>query len=174
MYPLNIQDDLILIKDIKPGDLYHVFRWYNLSDEFKFATGIETKVTFKTLSTMYMEIVEKKDEFFAGIYIERGSKIIGLLKGRFSLGKNNVLWLSVLIIDPAFQNMGYGSKCVNLLLKDLKIRMNINTVFVAVVEENVKGKAFWVKQGFLTAKKMVKSINQNTRPQRISIMRKNI
>ncbi len=173
MVNLNIQNNVVCFRDIKFKDLTKVLGWYNKVDEFKFATGIDFPIDLDTLKQKYSEVLISKNEFFVGIY-SQNEEMIGILKGSIKHEKENVMWISSIVIDPSFQNRGYGSQSVDLLLSHLKDRNSINEVYLAVIEENTQGKAFWIKQNFIELRRIQNHLKLQDKPQNIIIMYKKL
>jgi RimJ/RimL family protein N-acetyltransferase len=92
--------------------------------------------------------VEKPDHFFTGIFTVTG-ELIGVLKGQIRSGRDCMAWINTLIIDPAFQNKGYGTKVVKLFINYVKWKSNISKVYLSVAENNVGGYRFWSRLGFV-------------------------
>lgn len=174
MHSLNIQNNVVYFRDIKLKDLAKVLIWYNKVDEFKFATGIDFPITLEILKQKYAEVVISQNEFFVGIYSCKKEEMIGILKGNLKFETGNIMWISSIVIDPAFQNMGYGTETVNLLINYVKLKSKVNEVYLAVIEDNIQGRTFWQKQDFKILRKINNHIKLNDKPQNVIIMYKNI
>jgi RimJ/RimL family protein N-acetyltransferase len=174
MLTLNIQNNVVYFRDIKLKDLTKVLTWYNKVDEFKFATGIDHPITFEVLKQKYAEVLISENEFFVGIYTCKEEEMIGILKGNLKLEAGNIMWISSIVIDPAFQNMGYGTETVNLLINYVKLNNKINEVYLAVIEDNLQGRTFWLKQDFQVLRKISNHIKLQDKSQNVIIMFKNI
>lgn len=173
MVSLNIQNDVVYFRDVKFNDLPKVLGWYNKVDDFKFATGIDFPIELETLEQKYSKVVISKNDFFVGIY-NADEEMIGILKGSIKHEKENVMWVSSIVIDPSFQNRGYGSQSVELLFSHLKGSNNINEVFLAVIEDNILGKAFWQKHNFTELRKIQNHVKLQHKPQNVIIMHKKL
>lgn len=200
MYQLNAERGGICFKDIQREDLPEILRWYNDTQEFEFATGVDAPISLDKLAESFEGIASSGKDFFAGIYSVENGEMIGFLKGalkekpepetgeksakktgggneggfgkdptclwgyggeraRGSEGKHekNInwnVWLSILAIKPAYRNKGYGGKAVELLLDCLKENVGVKEAYLAVVEENFKGRAFWARKGFEEIKRL--------------------
>ncbi len=174
MFTLNIQNSLIYFRDIKLSDLHKVLEWYNKVDDFKFATGIDFPITLEVLKQKYAEVVISKNEFFVGVYSSREQNMIGLLKGNLKHELENIMWISSIVIDPAYQNKGLGRESVNLLIRYLQKNNGINEVYLAVIEDNIQGRIFWEKQGFTELRKMQNHLKLHDKPQNVIIMFRNL
>lgn len=146
MYIVSTHTEDIYLKNINPANYKIILDWYNTED-FKYATGIEGTVTLHQLAVLYTKILHTPDHFFAGIFAVTG-EIIGILKGQIKYGRDCVLWINTVIVDPDFQSKGYGSKAVKLFMDYTKKKSNISRVYLAVAECNVVGCRFWSKLGF--------------------------
>lgn len=174
MFPLNIQNDIIYFRDIKPKQLPQILDWYNNIDDFRFATGLDTPISMEILLRKYSEAAISSDEFFTGIYIRQELRMVGILKGRLHNRNKGTIWINSIAIDPDYQCRGYGSISIGLLLKYLKTHINAKSVFLSVIEENTRGIAFWLNQGFRKVKKIEDYIKLQERGQNVIIMRKDL
>ena len=174
MYSLEIENEEIYFKNIRPGDLPVVLEWYNRTDDFKYATGVDTPMTLEDLAGKYAEVAISCNEFFAGIYTKKQDMMIGLLKGSLKYKRKDAVWIRSIVIDTSHQNMGYGSLTVALLLKHLKTASNIENAYLAVLEENIKGRAFWSKNGFSEMRRVDNHLYLQDKRRNIIIMYKKI
>lgn len=172
MLSLNIQAQNINFKDIKFEHLPQILNWYNKIDDFKFATGIDHPMTLEMLIWKYSEMSNCTNEFFVGIYCPYEQKMIGILKGRLEFENNYSVWISSIVIDSLYQNKGYGSVAINVLLDHLKRFNNIRDAYLAVVEVNNHGICFWNKNNFCKVKKIQNHIKLQNKQQNIIIMHK--
>jgi ribosomal protein S18 acetylase RimI-like enzyme len=173
MLSLNIQNDIVYFKDIKPEHLPKILDWYNKVDDFKFATGIDKAITLDALIRKYAEVAICSEEFFAGIFLKEEEKMIGIIKGRLDHENKNSVWISSIVIDPAYQNKGYGKSAVNLLLRKLEQSCKIESAFLSVIEENTQGRRFWASQNFKEMRRIENHIKLQDKQQNIIIMCKN-
>lgn len=172
MVNLNIQNDAVCFRDIKFKDLPKILGWYNKVDDFKFATGIDFPIELEVLKQKYSEVVISKNEFFVGIY--DSGEMIGILKGSIKHEKENIMWIRSIVIESSLQNRGYGSQSINLLLRHMKERNNITEVYLAVIEDNIQGKAFWRKHNFAELRKIQNHLKLQDKPQNVVIMYKKL
>jgi len=96
--------------------------------------------------------------------------MIGILKGSFQKENNGSIWINSIIIDPVYQNMGYGGMVLNLVLNHFRDKKGIRNAYLAVVEDNAKGRAFWEKHGFREIKTMEKHLKLKGRYRNVIIM----
>ncbi|HHV59870.1 MAG TPA: N-acetyltransferase [Clostridiaceae bacterium] len=145
---ISLENEAIRIFSLKESHLSILLRLYNKFEEFKFATGFVEKVDFKDICRIYAEAVNDKHSFFAGICPKDGSRIIGLIKGAVRGAVKKVLWINTLLVDTDFQNKGYGTMSLNLILEYFYNAFGIQDIFVSVIKSNAKGLNFWVNKGF--------------------------
>ncbi|MCR4435850.1 MAG: GNAT family N-acetyltransferase [Clostridiales bacterium] len=175
MLSLNIQNDVILFRDVQLEYLPQILEWYNKIDEYKFATGIDKPITLEKLTQKYSEVAICSNEFFVGIYTKARGDLIGILKGSIRHeNKRYSVWISSIVIDTQYQDQGYGSEAVNLLLSHVKAARGIRNAYVAVIENNPRGMAFWLKHGFKELKRIPNHIRLDNQDQNVIIMRKRI
>ncbi len=170
MFPLNFNNDRIYFKDIKIEHLPQILKWYNKTEEFKYATGIDTEITIDDLTRKYAETAICSKEFFAGIYNSEDNMMIGIIKGNVKYEDSDAVWISSIVIDTSFQDCGYGTSAVNLLLNYLGTKHGTKTAYLAVVEENLQGRTFWKRLGFTEMRVMQGRYKLNDRRQNVIIM----
>jgi len=174
MFTLNIKNRNVLLKDIKPEQLPLLLKWYNNIEDFSYATGIDTPITMEKLACKYAEVAICSNEFFAGIYLVDEKKMIGIVKGSLKHKEKNSVWISSIVIDAQYQRKGYGRETITLLLDFLKTNNGIKDALLSVIEDNLKGRAFWRRLGFSELKEMENHIRLHNTLQNVIIMHKHI
>jgi len=174
MHSLNIQNDIVYFRDIKPEHLPMILKWYNKVDDFKFATGIDTPMTLEKLTGKYAEVAICVNEFFVGIYSKNESRMIGILKGRLEYKNKYAVWISSIVIDSNLQKKGYGTASVNLLLNVLKTNQNVQDAYLAVIEDNEQGRMFWNKLKFKELRRIENHLKLQNKPQNVIVMHKQV
>jgi RimJ/RimL family protein N-acetyltransferase len=170
MFSLNIQGDSVYFRDIKPEHLPQILNWYNKIEDFKFATGIDQPMTIEMLTQKYAEISICTNEFFVGIYSYVENKMIGILKGRLEYENKNTVWISSIVIDLVYQNKGYGSLSIRILIEHLKLYSKIKEAYLAVIEVNEQGRRFWSKNCFNEVRRIHNHIRLQNKQQNVIIM----
>lgn len=173
MYSLEIQNDDVYLKNIRFHDLERILEWYNRVDDFQYATGVDSCMTLDMLTQRYMSAASSSNDFFVGIY-NRESTMVGILKGRIQSKGRPALWISCIAIDSLHQNKGYGRAAVNLMLDHFKAVRGIQTAYLAVVEDNLHGRAFWAGQKFKILKKIDKHVRIQGKTHNVIIMFKTL
>lgn len=149
MFHFEISEKNILIRNLKVCELSKIHEWYNITNEYKYATGIDKAVSIDFIKEKYLEAAICKNEFFAGIFLDN-INLIGVIKGNIRHGQNGILWINSFIIESSFRKKRIGTCALELLLQYFKYNKNINTVFISVLKENDVGVLFWKKQMFMT------------------------
>lgn len=170
MLSLNIQEDTVYFRDIKLEHLPQILNWYNKIDDFKFATGIDQPMTIDMLIQKYAEVAICANEFFVGVYSHIEKKMVGILKGRLEYENKYSVWISSIVIDSAYQNKGYGSLSIQILLKHLKYYNKIKEAYLAVIEVNEQGRRFWCKNCFNEVRRIQNHIKLQNKHQNVIIM----
>ena len=170
MLSLNIQAQTVYFKDIKLEHLPQILKWYNKIDDFKFATGIDQPMTIEMLTEKYAEVSICTNEFFVGIYCATHHQMIGILKGRLEYENKHSVWISSLVIDLLYQNKGYGSVAIKMLLDHFKDFNQIKDAYLAVIEVNEQGIGFWHKNSFTEVRKIKNHIKLQNKQQNVIIM----
>lgn len=171
MFSLNISNDEIYFRNAKLTQIQKLHKWYNRIDEYKFATGVNSQISFDDMLKEYFNILSSKEEFFAAVY-NLSNEMVGILKGRFILNKK-VVWIKVLIIKTQFQGRGYGKKAVDLLL-DYFIKKDVKNIYLTVAKQNKMAYNFWIKQGFGEVKEIKKYINLSEENFKLLVWQKDI
>ncbi|MFZ5986278.1 MAG: GNAT family N-acetyltransferase [Bacillota bacterium] len=174
MYPLNINSKVIYFRDLKISHLPKILKWYNNIDEFRFATGIDKPISFSEMTKKYFESLLCTTEFFVGIYKNFSTEMIGILKGQFILTPQKAVWISSIMIDPDYQGRGLGREAINLLIQHLRTNSEVKELYLAVAENNIKGKLFWKRQDFKELKRIDNCLHLQNQPQNIIVMYRSI
>lgn len=138
-------------------DMKTLERWYCMPDCFGYATG------FKNFSETIRKLKEPDvaPTFNFMIYNGETKEPIGFIYGYIkNIDKNAVLWISTLLIEPAFQNRGFGSRAINKLLNLVKSEYGDLICIVAVSYKNEQGLSFWEKAGFSHDPELEQSLHQ--------------
>ena len=170
MLAINARNDYIYFKDIKPDFLPQLLNWYNRVSEFKFATGIDAPITIETLTEKYVEAAICSNEFFTSIHLCKDNTLIGILKGSIGYNEKKAVWISSIIIDTEFQNKGFGTKTILLLFDFFTVNFGINSAYLAVIEKNIQGMAFWTKLLFKKVRRYNGHFMMEYNNQNVSIM----
>jgi len=170
MFPLNIRNDEISFFDIKLEHLPLILEWYNKVDDFKFATGLDAPISLAELTRRYAEVAVCGSEFFVGIYSFAEKRMVGILKGSVGLTHKDAVWIGSIVIGTGFQKRGFGSLAVKMLLQHMKNSCRIREAYLAVIESNMQGRAFWMKNGFKELREMGKRIKLHNTFQSVIIM----
>ena len=143
----------INFRDITQKDHKLLEKWYGLTQYFGYATG------FKDFSEILRIISQpdRPDRIIRLIGTEKNGRTIGFIYAEVkSREPKPILWIYILIIDPAFQKKGFGTKTVNKLLNSVKGQYGSLTCIAAVSDKNRKGLSFWQKAGFMRSSDMEK------------------
>lgn len=160
----------IVLKETEENDMAILGKWYGMQDCFGYATGFRK---FSDIVHKIKEPVEPSTLSFM-IYNEKTKTPIGFIYGYIrDANKNAVLWISILIIDPAYQNRGFGTNALNKLLEYIQLEHGTFTCIVAVSHKNRQGLSFWEKVGFSCVPELEQSLHQFGKSQ-VAIMKKTI
>lgn len=161
--------------DYEPGfrgltqnDLPLLEKWYGMTDDFGYATG------FKGFSDIRLRLMEpnKSNRLASMISIGPDNRTIGFVYGEMkTVEMKNVFWIHILIIEPAYQSRGYGTRAVNKLLQYVHKHYGPITCIAAVSRKNVQGLSFWEKAGFSHSIGLEESLHQFG-PSDVAILKK--
>lgn len=171
MISINVRNNIVVLSDIEQNQLGSVLYWYNMSEDYRFATGIDGPVSMEMLEAKFLKTKGNGCEFFLGIHGLYENRIIGIFSGRLS-GK--ILWINILAVGLEFQGKGYGRISVELLLKHLKLSNNIREVYLAVADKNLKGHSFWINNGFVDMKNVNNKLLFDGKKYNVIIMHKRL
>lgn len=141
-------------RTLEPRDSALLEKWYAMTDQFGYATG------FKSFDEIRERIMPAENQYAIAsmIMISGRNEAAGFIYGELkSLDRTTVLWIHIIIIDPAFQGKGLGTCVVNRLLHYAKSQGAIASV-VSVSEQNKRGIRFWERLGFVRSAAMEGSI----------------
>lgn len=169
MISLFTRDNKLSIERFEQGQLPKLLEWYNMSEEYTYATGIHLPVTLDELDKKFFGALHNEEEVLFGIHLILENTLIGMLKCRIT---GNILWINILIIDKDYQNMGYGTAVISLLLNHLKKSNGVKEAFLSVAAGNGKGRAFWLKNGFKEMQQEENKITFNGKEQVVIIMKR--
>jgi GNAT superfamily N-acetyltransferase len=131
-------------------------KWYGMTAQFGYATG------FKSFGEI-RERIERASfppAIASMIGIPGRDEAVGFVYAELiSLDRAAVLWIHILIIDPACQGRGLGARAVNRLL-DYARSQGATASVVSVSEMNTRGLRFWEKQGFVRSAALEKSLEE--------------
>lgn len=168
---LCINNEVISIKRVELRQLSKLLEWYNLTEDYSYATGFNIPVTLEELGKRYFEALRSEADIFLGIHAVSDDSLIGMLKCHLS---KNVLWIYSFIIDKDYQNMGHGTMTLSLFLNHLKACSGVREIFLSVAGENSKGRSFWLKNGFREVKTARSERLLNGKECMVIIMKKNL
>lgn len=174
MLSMNIQGKYVYLRDIAFDELGKIQTWYSKVEHFKYATGRDMPVEISDLASIYEDSVQSESEFFAGIYKKEDSEMIGILKGKLEIHDQRKVFIRIIVIDHHYQRKGYGRETISLGLSYLKNCKNVSEVYLAVVEENIKGRHFWEALGFTIYIRKNKCVKISNKQCNVIIMQKNL
>lgn len=157
---LTNNDKRLKFRGLSAYDLAILEKWYSNTDCFGYATG------FKSFTDIRQRILEplKSDVIVLMIEIsemEENSKPIGFIYGEIKqIDAKKVLWIYTIIIEPYYQQKGYGTLAINRLLQWSHIKIHTNSCFVTVSEQNWRGLSFFEKAGFVRSSELEDTLNQ--------------
>lgn len=173
MYSLNVNGEKIYLRDIKLQQMPMILSWYNNIDEFKFATGIDRFISMEELNRKLYEIAINENMFFSGIFGTR-DELLGVFKGVMGSKDIDSVWIHLLLIDALHQRKGIGTRAMALLQDYLKALGKFRNMYLLVLEDNVRGRKFWHRNGFDEVNKLTKKNWFNHKMENVVIMGKNI
>ncbi len=147
----------IVFREPDEKDMTILEKWYGMTDCFGYATG------FKNFSDIIqkLKMPVKSSSLSFMIYNRNTEDPIGFIYGSIKdIEKNSVLWISILIIEPAFQNRGFGTNAINKLLNIIQLEYGTVTCIAAVSYKNGQGLSFWEKVGFSHDPELEQSLHQ--------------
>lgn len=171
MFSINIQNNIVSLKDIEEIQLESILNWYNMSEDFRFATGMESPVSLEILANKYKQTADSEYEFFLGIHSLYEGKLVGILTGKLT---GNILWINIMAVGLEFQGKGYGSISLDLLLKQIIKGNDVREAYLAVVDKNVKGRGFWLRNGFSDIRQVDGKVIINGEKYNVIIMKKRL
>lgn len=127
------------------SSLYRVLEWYNSGEGYRYATGTDEHITLKALEDKFDSIDANDNEFFLGIYRYPDSELVGIITGSL---KGRAVWIKLMAVAAEHRGLGFGSCSAALLLKHMKETDCAADCYLSVVDKNLSGRKFWLKNGF--------------------------
>ncbi len=171
MFSVNVQNNIVALRDICQEQLGSILSWYNMTEDFRFATGVEVPVELEDLEYRLLQKASGDLDFLLGIYSFFEDKMVGVVTGKIA---GSVLWVNTLAVGLEFQRKGYGSISVDLLLKHMAVFAGVRSAYLAVADKNVKGRGFWLRNGFKDAKQACSKVTLDGIRYRVIIMQKRL
>jgi ribosomal protein S18 acetylase RimI-like enzyme len=135
------------IEAITKQNFREVFEVYDTNQEFFLLTQgkkatIESSITDIVAMPPNFDV---KQKIYISIWIDdKAVGVLDLLKG---FPEQSCIWIGLLLIRGELQCRKIGSSVVNAVLSAAKIE-GYTSVQIGVIENNIKGIAFWEKHGF--------------------------
>ncbi len=160
----------VVLKRPEQIDIEAIKRWYCMTDILGYATGAKD---FSEIA----EIIQspgRSNSLILIIHERNSSHPIGFTYANINkIANRTILWIRILLIDPCFQNKGFGTAAINKLLSYVKLRYKSITCVVTVSDNNDKGLYFWEKAGFSNAQELEELLHREG-TSGVSIMKKDI
>ena len=109
--------DQISLRNVKPQDMQFLDKWYSMGDELGYATGFKSfrEVRERIMSyPMVSMIIALADDRAVGLICYETR----------NLGGKKVVWVHIIIVDPAWQSRGIGTRAVARLLDFFEARLS--------------------------------------------------
>jgi len=130
-------------REITEKEIAIIEKWYGMTDCFGYATG------FRDFSEVRQRLIDGSSPDRTSSVITYEGKTIGFVSAEIIKTANKpLLWIYVLMIEPDYQNRGYGTWAVNRLADIVKSRYDSLTCVAPVSLKNKKGLCFWESLGF--------------------------
>ena len=144
MFTIDIKYKDIIITSINAVDIEMVKKWL-IREQIKNSNEIDT-LNIDDFNIRYMEYLVSENEIF--IKINKGSVLIGILKGRLEFKKENEVWISFFLIDSRYRSLGIGSEILNKLKEYFDIKFGINTFYSLISSGDDMVEKFWRGCGY--------------------------
>lgn len=135
----------IVFKRPAQKDMGFLKRWYSMTDCLGLATGYKDFSEVESIVQLHKEsnslvfmIYEGKSDFPLGFIYAHMNNMDGKL----------VFWIKTLIVEPLYQNLGYGTTAIKKFFDYTKEKHQSIIFIVTVSNKNTRGLSFWKKLGF--------------------------
>jgi len=159
----------IKLRSITENDSPKLFKWVNdpeligFTNYFKPVSEVEHKNWFNS-------IFEKKDQVLFGIEDEEKELLIGTC-GLFQLDFiSRKAELRIKLGDKNYWGSGAGTEAVKLLIKYGFENLNMNRIWLKVMEDNQRASKSYEKVGFIIEGKLIKDMFVNNEYKNIILM----
>lgn len=141
----------ISLRNVNPGDIPILEKWYSMTDELGYATG------FKNFADVRDRILS--DPLVSRMIATGDGRNAGFVCYELrSVGSMKAAWIHIIIVDPAFQNRGIGTRAMGKLLASLEAE-GVAAALVSVSERNTRGIRFWKSLGFQRSRPLEKTLS---------------
>lgn len=153
---MDKEDFYLAFKEPTQEDMAILEKWYGMTDCFGYATG------FRDFSDIRQRLQNTGTENLIFMIHNLKQKMpVGFIYSHIkNIERETVLWISILIIDPSYQNKGLGTLAINKLLNHAQLKYGARACFVAVSYKNKQGLSFWKKSGFSHSPGLEQSLHQ--------------
>ncbi len=153
---MDTDNFFLVFKELTQDDMAILERWYGMTDCFGYATG------FKDFTDIRQRLINAGTEslIFMIHNLKQKTPVGFVFSELKNIQKEPVLWVSILIIDPSYQNKGLGTLAINKLITHAQLKYGARACFVAVSYYNKQGLSFWEKAGFSHSTDLEQSLHQ--------------
>jgi len=146
MIPINILKEDLVIRSITKRDLDNIYKLIKDLNQNEHLV-IQDELNYDYIKSRYIETLANSMEYFC--IIQKGSDLIGFLKGR--LEQKNILesWLMALYLKKEYDNN--KDLVLTTFEEYLEYIYNVNRFNVVINEES---RGFWIKNGYVFNRKM--------------------
>lgn len=133
----------ISLRKIKVSDKSYFAKWWRDKDLLKLTSGILKPILDNEVEKYFKEILQNKNDYH--FLIDLDGKIIG----HTSLIKRKDNWheTQIVIGEKEYQDKGYGTKAIQLLINKAK-KLNISKIYLEVRPDNLRAIRAYEKCGF--------------------------
>jgi ribosomal protein S18 acetylase RimI-like enzyme len=145
----------IAFRQVCPADFKLLEKWYGMTDQFGYATGL------KSFDEIKVRMVASDFPGNASMIMLNGrERPVGFVFSEMKHShQKQVLWINIIIVDPDFQGQGLGTCAINKMLAMAQNRSDAKAALVSVSERNSRGLSFFEKLGFVRCKSLEDSLS---------------
>ena len=133
----------VYLKKVKLNDRKYFAKWWRDKDLRRLTSGRLGKISDRKVDKYFQAILNNKKDFQFMITVD------GKTVGHITLAKRRNDWYETQIVigEKNYQNRGYGSQAISLLLRRAK-RFDIQKIYLEVRPTNIRAICAYKKCGF--------------------------
>jgi ribosomal protein S18 acetylase RimI-like enzyme len=145
MFDINVHFEDISISSIEQEDIVEIQEWINRQDAHD-RNALNKPLDLKEFVERFIEYYMSESEFF--LKVKKGSRLIGIFKGRVEFRNPNEVLIWCYILDSEYRGDGLGTKILTKIIEYFKNDLGIGNFSTGIMEGNNLAVRFWKKNRF--------------------------
>ena len=139
--------DRIKLVPLESKNIPIFLKWMNDQEILQYLAGNNRPLTIEEEQEWFAQIKNKKNAYYFSIIIKENEKLIGNCS--FDVDwKNRVGGMGIVIGEKQYQNQGYGTEAIKLVVKHAFEELNLNRMELQVYSNNPRALKCYEKVRF--------------------------